>query len=341
MSWSSPISTNPQAIPPAGRHAALLGLLCLVSSMALGQSTGSTVRGIVRDSASGQPLPGAVVQLRSQSSRRSTRSDDMGSFRLNGIPDGRYRLSVRRVGYLEHEKELRTAFRDTFVLVDLHPVARKLPTVRVRENVTAIYGMIAASHNLRPIPGAVVQVVGARRYVASDIAGRFIVGIEKPGTYVLRISREGYVQEVFSMQVPRGRAVEASRLLDSSSKRAAPGLNVLWEDFDQRLRWRGMNSALIPGSELRRYGGLLASALGGTPTFTSKGLRIGARTCVFVNGVPRPGWPLDAFPIEDIEAVEVYGRNCDPTSTLAQKWPPGVPCTETTGGAGLESNSRK
>jgi hypothetical protein len=155
------------------------------------------------------------------------------------------------------------------------------------------------------------------------------VDVGKPGVYLVRIRRPGYADEVFSLEIPRDRLVEASRLLDSSSTAPAPGLDGLWDDFDQRVRWRAMNSALVPGSQVRRYGGSLTDAIQGSAAVVNKGLRIGSEACVFVDGVPRPGLPLDAVRVDDVEAVEVYGTRGDPTGVLARQWPPGVPCTAT------------
>ena len=87
-----------------------------------------------------------------------------------------------------------------------------------------------------------------------------------------------------------------------------------------------MNSALVSGAELRDMGGSLHDALLRSKSMTVRGLRLGPTTCVFLNGIPRPGLPLDAFQIEEIEAVELYGESGDPTGTLASSWPRGAQC---------------
>jgi hypothetical protein len=51
--------------------------------------------------------------------------------------------------------------------------------------------------------------------------------------------------------------------------------------------------------------------------------------CLFVDGIPRPGATIRDFPIEEIEAIEVYGppmNRSDPTGTLASRWPRGAMC---------------
>jgi len=300
--------------------------LCLAWSVATGQGSTHTVRGTTRDAASGQPVAGALVEVRSETFRAATRSDEEGAVRLTAVPAGRYRLSVLRIGFAELVRNLVLADLDTSVELSLQAVARGLDAVRVEAGVSGIYGVVGTAKGLQPIPGARIQVIGANKSAATDTAGGFFVAVPKPGTYVVRISRPGYAELHFPIEVPKDRAVEASRLLDSTSKVAPRGLEVLWQDFDQRLRWRAMNSALVTGAELRRYGGMLSDALQGSPPVVSRSLRITGMPCLFINGTPRPDWPLDALRVEDIESVEVYGPRGEETGMLAKMWPPGRPC---------------
>jgi hypothetical protein len=90
-----------------------------------------------------------------------------------------------------------------------------------------------------------------------------------------------------------------------------------------------MNSAVVPGGELRRAGGDLTGALERSGSFVSRGLIFGPSICVFVNGLPKPGLPLHAIPVEEIEVLEVYGSNGDVSGDLARKWPRGAMCGQT------------
>jgi hypothetical protein len=295
-------------------------LSCLAWSVATGQPSARSVRGTTRDAASGQPVAGALVEVRSETFRAATRSDEEGAFRLGAVPAGRYRLSVLRIGFAELVRDLVLAGRDTTVELSLTAVARGLDAVRVTAGVSGIYGVVGTAKGLRPIPGAKVQVIGANKNVATDSTGGFFVAIPKEGIYVVRISREGYADLHFPIEVPKDRAVEASRLLDSTTKAPPRGLEVLWQDFDQRLRWRAMSSALVMGAELRRYGGPVTEALQSAPSVVARALRVGD-PCLFVNGIPRPDWPLRALRVEDIESIEVYGPRGDETGMLARAWP--------------------
>jgi protocatechuate 3,4-dioxygenase beta subunit len=55
------------------------------------------VTGTVRDTATGAPLPGAVVRI--MELHREGRTHEDGSFLIGAVPPGTYRLVVQRIGY--------------------------------------------------------------------------------------------------------------------------------------------------------------------------------------------------------------------------------------------------
>jgi hypothetical protein len=301
--------------------------LAATPEMALGQRA---VRGVTRDSASGQHLAGALVEIRNERTRQTVRTDDAGGFRFGRVPEGRYQLSVLRIGYVELKRDLVLANRDTVLTLPLQPTARALDAARVRADVSAIYGIVGTLPDLNALPGAKVDVIGANRSVLTDSVGGFFVAVDKPGLYFVRITRAGFAEQRFPIDVPANRAVDGSRMLDPSPVVAPAALEHLWKEFDQRVRLRALNSAVVPGSEVRAHGGSLLDALQASPSFIRRGLRFGPSTCVFINGIPRPNLPLDAIRVEEVEAVEVYAMRGDGTLHLAKSW----------SGRGCGSNAR-
>ena len=71
------------------------------ASIAAAQAPGQIIRGTVRDSATGQELSGAVVELLGQSVRTVARSDQRGTFQFSRVADGRYHVSARLIGFVE------------------------------------------------------------------------------------------------------------------------------------------------------------------------------------------------------------------------------------------------
>jgi hypothetical protein len=202
------------------------------------------------------------------------------------------------------------------------PNVQRLAPMRVRPKGAGIYGTLAASRDLHAVGGAKVFVAGARQTVISDSAGEYFVELKAPGTFVLRVTAAHYASDVFVVEVKKDEVAEASRLLDASD--AVEISDAQWQDFDQRLRWRAMNSALATGAELRRTGGMLSDAIQLSRSFSTRGLRIGEATCVFINGQPKPGLWLDAVPVDDIYAVELYGVRGTIAANLV--WPSKLAC---------------
>jgi hypothetical protein len=291
------------------------------------QGRSYVVRGELRDSASNRPLGGAVVDLRGPATQRAGRTDQEGKFTFADLSGGRYHLTVRRLGYAEVGKDLDVFDHDVSIVLIAAPVARRLDSIRVVSHVPAVFGIVATSVGLRPVTNADVQVIGAGESVRTDSAGRFAVPLKQGGTYMVRVRQRGFVDEVSTIDVRPDQALEISVLLDSGRAFHRVGDEALWGQFDERLQWQGMGATLVSGPELQRAGGgSVTSALKQSRSFIKKGLIIGNGACVFINGVAKPGWSLDAIPVDQIEAVELYSEKGDDTKTLENAWPRGSRC---------------
>jgi hypothetical protein len=314
-----------RARPGAAARAALWASLALALFAARSAAQNHTIAGVVRDSATGAPVAAAVVGVAGPTFTRVTRSNERGQYVLADVPDGIVTVSARQLGYAAWSRQVRLTGRDTTIDVPLRAVANALDTIHVRADVTGIRGLVGTARDLRPIAGAKAQAIGAEHDAVTDSSGAFFVELRKPGTYVLRVSRAGYSPQVLSVDVPKNRTIETSTLLDSGDTEAKDA-EGLWQDFVSRVRMRGPNSALVSGTALRDAGGSVVDALRGSPAFTQRGMRIGPTTCVFVNGRPSPGLPLNGVDPKQIETIELYGAGGDATGTLARSWPPGLPC---------------
>jgi hypothetical protein len=313
------------------RHCgAVIGALLLASRVAVAQQV--QVKGVVRDSVTGEPLAGALVDLRNDTFQMGARSNQRGEFRIYDVPRGDYRVTVRRIGFLATQRILRTADRDTSLTLALHAIVRELDTMRVIARGMSIYGVIGTTQGVRPLRDAKVQVMGLNRSVNTDSAGRFSIAMQKAGTYLVRVAHPGYTHQLLSVEVSADRSMETSTLLDTLLRRER-ATESMWNDFERRIVWRGPRSAIVPASELEQFEGTtLSDALNRSPSAFRRGLRIGTRTCVFIDGRPRPGWPVDAFRIENVDAVELYGIGADGTQSLWLAWPTRVPCSAPQGG---------
>ena len=75
------------------------------------------VTGVVRDSVTGAPLPGAVVRL--VELHREGRTHEDGSFTIGAVPPGTYRLVVQRIGYRAADLPLVVADRPVTLRIGL------------------------------------------------------------------------------------------------------------------------------------------------------------------------------------------------------------------------------
>lgn len=305
------------------RDAVLLG--GLLAGEARAQAI--VLKGTVRDSSTGRAVAGAIVEFRNTVNLRSTRTDEAGEFRFRDVAMGEATLTVRRIGYAALQRAVQVS--DAPVVLDIVPSVQRLAPVRVGAKGEGIYGVVVSQADFRPIPGAKVFVAGGGTSVLTDSAGQYFIQLKRPGSYVLRVTARGFAEDILPLEVKKDQVEEASRALEASNASPTPG--GMWIDFDERLRLRGRNSSVAPGSELRRAGGWLMDAAMASPSFMNRGLRFAGPVCVFLNGSPRPGLSVEQISVDDIDVVELYADDkWDRAVTeLKKTWPRGVPCTST------------
>ncbi len=313
----------------------VLAFMLLPVSMVHGQSKTFAIRGIIQAASDSTPLTGAIIALTGARFERQVRSDETGRFSVGAVPTGSYRLSVLRLGYQALTQSVAVGDRDAQLTITLTVDPKQLNTIVTRANVTAIYGGIGAvgsnrnaagDREMNAVAGATLQVVGSGQSTKTDSSGRFFLELGKPGLYMVRVSSLGLAPQFFPVEVPRNTAVDVSRMLDSTRVTAPTGRDYLYAEMDQRLKWRPRKAALVTGSELREFGGALSDALRRSRSMNTSGLRLGHTTCVFLNGIARPGMPVDAIDLDEIDAIELYADGSDPTGTIARGWPRGAQC---------------
>ena len=305
----------------SSRWLATVAIVAL-SGVASAQEPGAVVTVTVRDSAE-RPIAEALVALVPHSGPQ-VRTNDAGVARFVDVLPGAHRVRVIRAGYVPVERQVVVADADTTIMLVMHPTAARLEEVRVIATRTGVFGTVGRSTDWAPVEEAAVTVLGGST-VLTDARGSFAAPELDAGAHMLRIEREGFVTAVRAVMVPDSGAVEIAVLLDSGS--TPPGHQRMLKELDLRQTWRGFDSAVIPRGELASYGeATLSAAMRQAGPFTRRGLALPDDPCVYVNGEPRPGWPIDAFSVDQVEAVEVYERRADLTGTLAKRWPPGLPC---------------
>lgn len=112
-------------------------LLCLFFSLlsitTLAQSPSQTVRGSVRDIASGQVLIGAVVRLANADTTYGAVSDFNGDFVLTNVPIGKYEMNIAYAGYSPRNIPLVSvnAGKELVLSIDMEESVEQMKTVEI------------------------------------------------------------------------------------------------------------------------------------------------------------------------------------------------------------------
>lgn len=324
------------------------GLILAVLVTALADSAtaqSGTIIGTVRTS-DGGPVVGRPVLLATEWDTVRTATSPTGAFRFANVANGRYQLRILLLGSEPWSEaiDIRDGITVT-VNATLRPPTQRLNRVIVSGLRTGVYGEIGDITNYKPINDAVVEVIGFRSADTTTNGGRFnLSGVRGGRSYVVRISRPGYIVKTVSVQVPERGGFELNAYLEPGEDQSDKD-ETLWREFDNRADWGGMNAVLITRADL--VGGArasLASALALARPLHLKGLRIHPQAlsnpgtaiypCIFVNGKPAPNSVLlDYFELGEIEAIEAYGPGSPQWDRLVGKFAgprPMHPCGQIT-----------
>lgn len=318
----------------------VVAVALLTPSVAHARQPTVTVRGDVEDDATARKLGNVGIVAERVGAGTATpiaaQTDEIGRFAFKLSVPGTYRLTFRRLGYMPLTVERIVVVGDTTLpAVRMSRTAQQLNALAIADSISGIAGIVGVAKTYQPVGKATVHIAGRREQLETDSMGRFFVPVEKAGTYAVRVSHPIFGTVLQGARVERKAIVELAVLLDSATPKIP---DTFWKDLDQRQSWRRMTSATISGGELLRYGGSVSNALRLNPAFTQSGIRLGTSVCLFVNGVAKPGWTLDAIAPESIAFIEVYGSGGEGSGNLVKMWPRGIPCTELPGRPARPSN---
>jgi hypothetical protein len=300
-----------------------------------------TLRGQVR-TATGVPLDEVLVRLRADTGTvAESRSLSSGQYSMPRLDPGEYTLDVRRIGFESRVLPVRLG-EDRTLRVDvvLSPLAVPIAPTRGDEPWTGVLGVVGTFADMEPLDGVRVRVLGRDSSVTSDAAGRFALPLPPGTSGALRLERDGYVPRLVSYRVTEEGPSELAVLLDAGALRRSDA--GVWRDVLQRHQWSTPRAVRVSRAELLQTGAHnLLVALEAAPTVQQSNLIFSRNVCLFVNGLPRPGFPLDAILTDRVEYVEGYANRGDLSRTLAVRWPAngvcGVPGGELTVRRAIES----
>lgn len=297
--------------------------LCTLSLCANAQTAMASLRGQVI-ARSGSPVANALVRIDGLGRVFESRTDSTGTFGFTGLSIGRWRVVVVSLGFVPETTTVDLTEEKATIEVKLRPVAADLDRFLVSAKWWGVRGVVGTK-SYTAISEASVEVVGRKSKTKTNADGLFAIELSRNESYLIRVVRKGYHTKLLSIRLTDARVKELSVLLEPLTD-GSRELSTM-DELDRRLRMASPMSARVARSDLlknevRDLGDALALSSG----MIAKGLVLNRDACVFVDGVARPGLPVDAIDPTTVEFVEVYGAGDDRSGTLARRWPPNAPC---------------
>lgn len=149
-----------------------------------------TIKGIVKDAASGSSIPYATVVLSNTNPQVGTTSDSLGRFRFNNIPIGRYDIQVSYLGYgpTAMKEILLTSVKEVNCDITLVESSQKLDEVVVRAKINKEHPL----NSMALTGGHMISVEEANRFAGglndpARLATSFAGVAGTPGTNAIAI----------------------------------------------------------------------------------------------------------------------------------------------------------
>jgi hypothetical protein len=309
-------------------------VLLFFTAVARAQTPTGTLTGTVRDEL-GQPVRQALVVLDAETAPLRARTGDDGRYRIDRVPLGGHDLQVVRIGFRPHRSRLIVTEPGVTVDVTLNALPTPLDTIAVRVSRGGIHGIVVTRgmsllpHEPRPLRGAVVEVLDTPFRATTGADGRFSLGQVAEGAYSLLVRIDRYQSRIVPTYVPPEGGIDLNVVLDSTIADWQRREDMELREISRRLREATNPSAFVSAAELAvPEGTTLKDALRDAPSALSRGLLLRDEiTCIYVDGVPRPGMTARDFLAEDVHAVEVYGINArGGTEAPARPWQMGTFC---------------
>lgn len=175
-----------------------LGQIALVKAS---NSTTATVRGVVTDLVTGNPISGASVTVLGTSLAATTGND--GSYQLANVPVGVATLVASAPGY---------AAASVSTMLGAGQIALFSPALQVQDaqGTAVVRGQVTDRETGAPLAGVRVAVVGSALYATTDNSGRYQLAGVPAGQVTLETYREGYQRALGSAFVESGQILDFS-----------------------------------------------------------------------------------------------------------------------------------
>jgi len=172
----------------------------------------------VFDASSKTPVIAAVIRLSrasiwSADSYEATTAMD-GRFAFNGVPSGKYRMTVEGTGYTLYSSRMRIEDSDSLhTTVHLHKSGANRCDTCVAPPL--VIGKTTDIKSNAPIPDVNITLPGELRQMITATDGMFSIADIRAGTWRLAASHQDYLPDTIEVTASAGRAVSVEFFLQS------------------------------------------------------------------------------------------------------------------------------
>lgn len=275
--------------------------------------------------AEGASVGEAVIRATQGSRTLVAYAEKDGDFRIGGLGEGVWTIAVRRLGFRPVAVNVEMPAQGLRRNFTLEATATTLDPVLVAAKWSGVRGVVGDARHVTPLAAASVRILGSDASTGSDSLGNFALPLRGGRDVLLRVERAGFETRLVSARVPVDGYIELDVPLDTAL-RASRDEGIM-RDLDQRLKYATPRAVMVTREALEATEAVsLGTALSLSAAVIRAGVQVNRRACVFVNGIAKPEYPVDAIDAGDVEFVEVYPAGTDLTRTLALRWPPGAVC---------------
>ncbi|MBC8087929.1 MAG: carboxypeptidase-like regulatory domain-containing protein, partial [Phycisphaerae bacterium] len=205
--------------------------------------------------------------------------------------------------------------------------------VNVREDWIGIRGVVGDDSTMDVLKGVTIKSMKHTIHIVTDSQGRFEFSLPRRERTSLTLSRDGYLTKPFVVPLDSTNSADVVVLMRRGTDPIF--MKQALVDLEHRMAWGGIGMFVLDQNKLAATGELyLDAAIGRSGMLVRKGIvfRFPEFPGVFLDGQPSTSLVLGTLKVADIELVEVWAKDSDPTRSLASRWPGGGSRSQRGGG---------
>jgi hypothetical protein len=110
---------------------------------------------------------------------------------------------------------------------------------------------VISKDSLIPVPGARIEIIGARKADSTASSGTFSFPDLKPGSYIVRVKHPFFESRNFGVAVPVGGGTELDVVMERGRVSRDQHLEQFYREMDTRLTFRGVNTVFVTREKLK------------------------------------------------------------------------------------------